>query len=102
MQQSHLKVEADGTVVRLDPPPPPPPTTSSATEVPLGCSADQMVIFMADVRAASAKIYHRIDDMVDEMKFFRELVFGSRTSVFNPGQVCSLQMCLQFVIFKGL
>lgn len=83
LQQSHLKVEADGTLVQKEilTPPPPPSSTNTMAELLMSVPEYRNIEFMNEIRDALKKISTKIDVMTEEMTFLRELVIGPRTPV---------------------
>lgn len=83
LQQSHLKVTADGSVVLVEIPPPPPPVTH-LTPPPANLGSSNMTDLdnsedLKEIKAALKVLTNKVTDMAEEMTFLRESITGSCT-----------------------
>lgn len=82
--QSHLKLNSDDKVIRMDPPPPPPPVTPRTPPSSLMVSANVVDMDHSDhfkeIKAALKVLTDKVTDMADEITFLRDLAAGPRAS----------------------
>lgn len=84
LHQSHLKVQADGTVIRIEIPPPPPvtphPSTPASSVNPIVSGIDHSADFK-QLHAAVKRLTDQVKGMAAEVTSLREIISGSRSSV---------------------
>lgn len=82
LQQSHLKVVADGTVILVEPPPPVNPIIPIPTSANLGSTSMTEMDRsedMKEIRASLKVLTSKVTDMADEISFLRDLIAGAGT-----------------------
>lgn len=86
LSASRLELKTDGTLIQLEPLPPPLPSITT----PLTVTPDsEWGMFAKEIREGMRNLEKKMDNLTDEVKFFRDLMLGSRTA--NPSTAATPQ-----------